>query len=48
MHRRGCHPRVLSALHGLHEGLHHVFRLRGAVGEWWIPVMAWCKVTLFL
>ena len=33
MRRRGCHPHILSALHGLYNGLHRVFRLHGAVGN---------------
>ena len=35
MRRRGCRPRILSALHGLYNGLHRVFRLPSPVGNWW-------------
>ncbi|CAK9030649.1 unnamed protein product, partial [Durusdinium trenchii] len=34
MRRRGCRPRILSALHGLYNGLHRVFRLPSPVGNW--------------
>ena len=35
MRLRGCQPHILSALHGLYNGLHRVFRLHGVVGNWW-------------
>lgn len=35
MQLRGCHPRILAVLGSLYKGLQRVFKLHGALGQWW-------------